>query len=93
MEGSPRSPDAPAPAGRPIGRRAFFGAVGVGASSILWGSSASRFLSQELHGVTSLLPAGVRAALVGESLMRSNDVAGTMRELFAPIEDPSPEDQ
>jgi len=42
---------------------------------------------KKLHG------AGVRAALVGESLMRSNDVAGTMRELFAPIEDPSPEDQ
>jgi indole-3-glycerol phosphate synthase len=36
---------------------------------------------QKLHGV------GVRAVLVGESLMRSNDVAGKMRELFAPIED------
>jgi len=35
----------------------------------------------KLHGV------GVRAVLVGESLMRSNDVAGKMRELFAPIED------
>ena len=35
----------------------------------------------KLHGV------GVRAVLVGESLMRSNDVAGKMRELFAPIEE------
>jgi indole-3-glycerol phosphate synthase len=41
---------------------------------------------RKLHSV------GVRAALVGESLMRSNDVAATMRELFAPIEEP-PDDQ
>jgi indole-3-glycerol phosphate synthase len=36
--------------------------------------------------VKKLVDAGVRAALVGETLMRSEDVAGTMRELFAPIE-------
>jgi indole-3-glycerol phosphate synthase len=42
---------------------------------------------KKLHG------AGVRAALVGESLMRSNDVAGKIRELFAPVEEPPPGDQ
>jgi len=42
---------------------------------------------RKLHGV------GVRAVLVGESLMRSNDVAGKMRELFAPIEDGQQDDQ
>jgi len=56
VQASPRSPEAPA--GRPLGRRAFLAVVGVGASSILWGDAASRFLSRELHGVTSLLPAG-----------------------------------
>jgi DMSO/TMAO reductase YedYZ molybdopterin-dependent catalytic subunit len=59
----PRSSDPPTPPGNPIGRRAFLGVVGVGASSILWGNAASSFVSRELHGVTALLPAGVRAAL------------------------------
>jgi indole-3-glycerol phosphate synthase len=35
--------------------------------------------------VIKLSSVGVRAVLVGETLMRSDDVAGTMRELFAPI--------
>jgi len=46
-----------------LGRRAFLGAVGLGASSVLWGGAASGFLSEPLHGLTSLLPSGVRAAL------------------------------
>ena len=37
--------------------------MGVGASSVFWGQSASSFLSNQLRGVSSLLPAGVRAAL------------------------------
>ncbi|MGF1632730.1 MAG: indole-3-glycerol phosphate synthase TrpC [Phycisphaerae bacterium] len=36
--------------------------------------------------VLKLAEAGVRAALVGESLMRSGDVAGAVREMFAPID-------
>jgi indole-3-glycerol phosphate synthase len=36
--------------------------------------------------VVKLAAAGVRAVLVGETLMRSSDVSETMRELFAPIE-------
>ena len=36
--------------------------------------------------VKKLAGAGVRAALVGETLMRSEDVAATMKELFAPLE-------
>jgi indole-3-glycerol phosphate synthase len=36
--------------------------------------------------VKKLAGAGVRAALVGETLMRSDDVAATMKELFAPVE-------
>ena len=36
--------------------------------------------------VLKLVNAGVRSVLVGESLMRTNDVAGTIRELFAPLE-------
>jgi DMSO/TMAO reductase YedYZ molybdopterin-dependent catalytic subunit len=59
----PQQPSANVAGGRPIGRRAFIGVVGVGASAILWGDAASRFFSRELHGVTSLLPAGIRAAL------------------------------
>jgi indole-3-glycerol phosphate synthase len=35
--------------------------------------------------VLKLAGAGVRAVLVGETLMRSEDVGGTMKELFAPI--------
>ncbi|MGI8414153.1 MAG: molybdopterin-dependent oxidoreductase [Solirubrobacteraceae bacterium] len=46
-----------------LGRRAFLGAVGVGASSVLWGGAASTFLSEHLQGLTSLLPGGLRAAL------------------------------
>jgi len=49
--------------GARIGRRAFLATVGVGASSVFWGQSASSFLSNQLRGVSSLLPAGVRAAL------------------------------
>lgn len=41
---------------------------------------------QNRADVIKLADAGVRAALVGESLMRSKDVAATMREMFAPIE-------
>lgn len=62
VEPRPES-DAPPSEGSPIGRRAFLGIVGVGASSILWGDASSGFLSRELHGVTALLPAGLRAAL------------------------------
>ena len=41
---------------------------------------------QNRADVVKLHATGVRAVLIGEMLMRSNDVAGTMRELFAPIE-------
>lgn len=37
--------------------------------------------------VKKLAGAGVRAVLVGETLMRSDDVAQTMQELFAPLTD------
>jgi indole-3-glycerol phosphate synthase len=40
---------------------------------------------QSREDVIKLSSVGVRAVLVGETLMRSNDVAGTMQELFAPI--------
>lgn len=43
---------------------------------------------QSRGDITKLAAAGVRAALVGETLMRSGDVSETMRELFAPIEQP-----
>jgi len=46
-----------------IGRRAFLATVGIGASSVFWGQSASSFLADHLRGLSSLLPAGVRAAL------------------------------
>lgn len=49
--------------GYPLGRRAFLGLIGAGASSVLWGSAAASLVSRELGGVTSLLPAGLRAAL------------------------------
>ena len=39
----------------------------------------SRADVEKLHSV------GVRAALIGQTLMRSNDVSATMRELFTPI--------
>ena len=47
------------PEGSPIGRRAFLGALGVGASSLLWGDRAFALL----QGATSKLPAPVRAAV------------------------------
>ena len=37
--------------------------------------------------VVKLHAAGVRAVLVGESLMRSENITSTMREVFAPIDD------
>ncbi|HSU65366.1 MAG TPA: indole-3-glycerol phosphate synthase TrpC, partial [Tepidisphaeraceae bacterium] len=40
---------------------------------------------QTRDDVRKLAAAGVRAVLVGETLMRSNDVAGTVKELFEPI--------
>ena len=36
--------------------------------------------------VSKLHAAGVRAVLIGETLMRSNDIPAKMRELFAPLE-------
>lgn len=47
------------PAGRPIGRRAFLGVVGLGLSSLVWGEPAMRALSS----LTSGLPQGVQAAV------------------------------
>jgi indole-3-glycerol phosphate synthase len=41
---------------------------------------------QTREDVRKLHSAGVRAVLVGETLMRSQDVVATMRDLFAPIE-------
>jgi indole-3-glycerol phosphate synthase len=40
---------------------------------------------QTREDVKKLHAAGVRAVLIGETLMRSNDVPGKMRELFEPI--------
>lgn len=48
--------------GYPLGRRAFLGLIGAVASSVLWGSAAASFVSRELGGVSSLLPAGLRSA-------------------------------
>jgi indole-3-glycerol phosphate synthase len=39
--------------------------------------------------ILKLAGAGVTAALIGESLMRSNDIGAKIAELFAPIEDES----
>jgi DMSO/TMAO reductase YedYZ molybdopterin-dependent catalytic subunit len=47
------------PEGRPIGRRAFFGVVGVGVSSLLWGNQALRAASR----LTSALPSGLQGAV------------------------------
>ena len=47
------------PAGRPIGRRAFLGIVGLGLSSLVWGEPALR----ALNGLTSSLPQGVQSAI------------------------------
>ena len=40
---------------------------------------------QNRQDVVKLSSAGVKAVLIGETLMRSNDVSGKMRELFEPI--------
>src|SRR5689334_24477422 len=45
--------------GRPIGRRAFLGIVGVGVSSLWWGGSALNLASQ----ATRLVPENVRSAV------------------------------
>ncbi|MEV4419707.1 molybdopterin-dependent oxidoreductase [Patulibacter sp. NPDC049589] len=47
------------PGGRPVGRRAFLGIVGLGLSSLVWGDSATRWLS----GAADVLPSSVRSAL------------------------------
>jgi len=49
----------PHPEGRPFGRRAFLGALGVGATSLVWGDKAL----QLFQGATNKLPASVRAAV------------------------------
>ncbi|MDP9174405.1 MAG: indole-3-glycerol phosphate synthase TrpC [Planctomycetota bacterium] len=40
------------------------------------------------HDIHKLVDAGVTAVLIGETLMRSDDIAGTIAELFAPVEKP-----
>ncbi len=47
------------PAGRPFGRRAFFGMVGVGLSSLAWGASALDLASKS----TLAVPETLRAAI------------------------------
>lgn len=47
------------PDGRPIGRRAFFGVVGVGITGLLWGDQVARLVAKS----TSVLPAPVRSAI------------------------------
>jgi DMSO/TMAO reductase YedYZ molybdopterin-dependent catalytic subunit len=49
------------PPGTPVGRRAFLGIVGVGISGLLWGDTATRWLS----GATDALPSAVRGAIPG----------------------------
>ena len=46
-------------AGRPIGRRAFLGAVGLGLSSLAWGGAGADVVAQS----TRLLPEPVRAVI------------------------------
>ncbi|WP_036725657.1 molybdopterin-dependent oxidoreductase [Patulibacter minatonensis] len=56
----PASDPAPQrPEGRPVGRRAFLGIVGVGISSLVWGDTATRWLS----GAADALPGPVRGIL------------------------------
>jgi DMSO/TMAO reductase YedYZ molybdopterin-dependent catalytic subunit len=56
------SEDVP-PAGRPLGRRAFFGVVGLGLSGLLWGDQVASLVAK----TTTLLPAAVRSAIpIGE---------------------------
>ena len=49
------------PTGRPVGRRAFLGIVGVGLSALVWGDTATRWLS----GATDVLPKAVQGAIPG----------------------------
>jgi hypothetical protein len=49
----------PPPRGKPLGRRAFVGIVGVGALSLLWGN---RFLDA-VSKTTEILPQGVRSVV------------------------------
>ncbi|MBA2348655.1 MAG: molybdopterin-dependent oxidoreductase [Solirubrobacterales bacterium] len=49
----------PLPEGRPLGRKAFVGTLGVGLSALLWGDSALRLVA----GVTEKLPASVQAVV------------------------------
>jgi DMSO/TMAO reductase YedYZ molybdopterin-dependent catalytic subunit len=52
-----------APEGRPLGRRAFFGVVGLGVSGLLWGNQAASLVAKS----TTLLPEAVRSAVpIGE---------------------------
>src|ERR1700690_3270796 len=54
------------PAGSPIGRRVFFGLVGLGAAGVVFGAKAQDWLEQvmapieakDITGLTSLLPFG-----------------------------------
>jgi DMSO/TMAO reductase YedYZ molybdopterin-dependent catalytic subunit len=53
----------PPPDGRPLGRRAFFGVVGLGLSGLLWGDQVASLVAR----TTTLLPAAVRSAIpIGE---------------------------
>ncbi|MDO9408224.1 molybdopterin-dependent oxidoreductase [Patulibacter sp.] len=47
--------------GRPVGRRAFLGIVGVGVSSLLWGGVATRWLSD----ASSALPSSLQSVVPG----------------------------
>jgi DMSO/TMAO reductase YedYZ molybdopterin-dependent catalytic subunit len=47
------------PQGRLLGRRAFFGVVGLGVSGLLWGNGAARLVAKS----TTLLPEAVRSAV------------------------------
>ncbi|WP_445152143.1 molybdopterin-dependent oxidoreductase [Baekduia sp. Peel2402] len=51
--------DEQVPDGRPIGRRAFFGVVGVGITGLLWGDQVARLVAKS----TTVLPAPVRSAI------------------------------
>jgi DMSO/TMAO reductase YedYZ molybdopterin-dependent catalytic subunit len=52
-------PDEPEPEGRLLGRRAFLGALGLGATSLIWGDQALQLVER----ATGKLPASVRAAV------------------------------
>lgn len=52
-------PDPGGDEGRPVGRRAFFGIVGVGLSSLAWGGGALDLLSQATRAVPEPLRAAV----------------------------------